>query len=69
MVEGIVRAGLADDAVQGEVGHDTNKKSGEQSALNFVVKGDLSFGRLHSRKKRQQRPNRLKERHGVLYSE
>ena len=50
VVEGIVRARLADDAVEREVGHDTNKKSSEERALNFVVKGNLSFGRLHRRK-------------------
>ena len=64
MIEGIGRAGLADDAVEGQVGHDTHKKSGEQRALYFVVKGNLSFGRLHRRKERHERPNSLKKRHG-----
>ena len=63
MVEGIVRARLTDDAVEREVGHDTYKKSSEERALNFVVKGNLSFGRLHRRKERHQRPNGLEKRH------
>ena len=69
MVEGIAGAGFADDAVQGQVGHDTNKKSSEERALNFVVKGYLSFGRLHRRKERHQRPNCLQERHVGLWLE
>ena len=63
VIEGIVRTGLADDAVEGQVGHDTHKKSGEQRALYFVVKGNLSFGRVHRRKERHQRPNSLEKCH------
>ena len=59
VIEGVVGTGLADDAIQREVGHAANEDGGDEHVLQPVIDQDFRLWRFHRREERHEGPDRL----------